>query len=136
MGDATQNPKDGSPGHGFNRPQRHRFSASPLHPKDQLHGDIDRLPSIAHYRPVYQPEACFPNSMEPMLRGIEAVFSSIEWERWVPSLTVINALFGAFKRLTPPPHSTPRERVRHGVSFEGDQPDDLAAVVQSGGTAR
>ena len=120
MGDATQNPKDGSPGRGFNQPQHHRFSVSPLHPKDLLHGDIDRLLSIAHYRHVYQPEACFQNSIEPMLRGIEAVFNLIEWERWVPSLTVINALFGAYKRLTPPPRSTPREPVRHGVGFEGD----------------
>jgi hypothetical protein len=81
MGDATQNPKDGSPGRGFNRPQRHRSSASPLHPKDLVHCDIDLLPSIAHYRHVYQPEAYFQNSIEPMLRGIEAVFSSIEWEK-------------------------------------------------------
>ncbi len=82
---------------------------------------MDRLPSIAH-RHVYQPEACFQNSIEPMLRGTEADFSSIEWEKWVPSLTVINALFGAFKRLTPPPRSTPSERVRHGVGFERDWP--------------
>lgn len=33
------------------------------------------------YRPVYQPEAYFQNPIEPMLRGTETIFSSIEWEK-------------------------------------------------------